>query len=131
MRIGVNTVHILKGKLEGIGWFAHETLRRIVIDHPEHEFIFFFDRPWDSEFIYAENVTPVRTVLPARHPVLWWWHNEIELKILIKKHKLDLFYSPDGWMPLKANVPMVDVIHDINFMHRNDNLPLLTRLYYR
>ncbi len=131
MRIGINTAHLLKGRLEGIGWFAHETLKRLVCNHPEHEFVFFFDRKWDDDFLYAKNVIPVKTVLPARHPVLWWWHNQIELKRLIKRYKVDLFYSPDGWMPLGLKIPVVDVIHDINFMHRNDKLPLLTKWYYR
>lgn len=131
MRIGINTAHLLKGKLEGIGWFAHETLKRLVRNHPEHEFVFFFDRKWDDEFLYAENVVPVKTVLPARHPVLWWWHNQIELKQLVKRYQIDLFYSPDGWMPLGLKIPVIDVIHDINFMHRNDKLPLLTKWYYR
>ena len=34
MRIVVNTRLLLSGKLEGIGWFAHETLSRIVAAHP-------------------------------------------------------------------------------------------------
>ena len=31
MRIAVNTRLLLKGKLEGIGWVAYETLKRIVL----------------------------------------------------------------------------------------------------
>ncbi|MBK9512111.1 MAG: hypothetical protein IPO05_00430 [Flavobacteriales bacterium] len=59
MRIAVNTRLLLADKLEGIGWFAHETLQRIVRAHPEHEFLFLFDRAYDERFIYAPNVTPV------------------------------------------------------------------------
>ncbi|QQR96432.1 MAG: hypothetical protein IPJ93_07485 [Bacteroidota bacterium] len=39
--IAVNTRMLLKDKLDGTGWFAFETLKRIVIQHPEHRFIFF------------------------------------------------------------------------------------------
>ena len=35
MRIAVNTRLLLKDKLEGIGWVAYETLRRMVKDHPD------------------------------------------------------------------------------------------------
>ena len=59
MRIAVNARLLLHGKLEGIGWFAHETLSRICKAHPEHTFIFLFDRPWHARFIYAANVLPV------------------------------------------------------------------------
>jgi hypothetical protein len=44
MKIAVNTRFLLKNKLEGIGWFIHEVSQRLAIQHPEHEFIFFFDR---------------------------------------------------------------------------------------
>ena len=44
MKIAVNTRLLLKNKLEGIGWVAYETLRRMVKDHPEVEFYFLFDR---------------------------------------------------------------------------------------
>lgn len=130
MRIAVNTQHLLKDKLEGIGWFAHESLSRIVKAHPEHEFLFIFDRPWDNSFIYGSNVVPVSTRIPSRHPFLWYWHYEIDIPKILKKYRPDLFFSPDGWMPLDTNVPTVDTIHDINFVHRPGDFPILVRKYY-
>lgn len=130
MKIAVNTQHLLKDKLEGIGWFAHETLSRIVMAHPEHEFIFIFDRPWDNSFIYGQNVIPVATKIPSRHPLLWYWHYEIDIPNILKKFKPDLFFSPDGWMSLSTDIPTVDTIHDINFIHRPGDLPYWVRNYY-
>ena len=72
MRIAVNTRLLLKGKLEGIGWYTNETLKRIVRQHPQHEFIFFFDRPYDESFIFGKNVKPVVVQPQARHPVLFY-----------------------------------------------------------
>ncbi len=131
MKIAVNTQHLLKDRLEGIGWFAHETLKRIVKWHPEHEFIFIFDRKWDESFIYGDNVLPIKTTIPSRHPFLWYWHYEIDIPGILKEHKPDLFFSPDGWMSLKTKVPTVDVVHDINFMHRGGDFPFLYRRYYQ
>ena len=59
MRIAVNTRLLLPGKLEGLGRFACETLRRITQWHPEHEFLFIFDRKYDREFIFSDNIIPV------------------------------------------------------------------------
>lgn len=129
-KIAVNTQHLLKDELEGIGWFSHETLSRIVHDHPEHEFLFIFDRPWDESFIYAKNVTPIKTIVPSRHPFLWIWHYEVDIPAILKKYKPDLFFSPDGWMSLRTSVPTIDVIHDINFIHRPSDFPLWVRKYY-
>jgi len=131
VRIAVNTQHLLKDKLEGIGWFAHETLSRMVKNHPEHEFIFIFDRTWDKSFIYGPNVTPVSTRIPSRHPLLWYWHYQIDIPKILKKFNPDIFYSPDGWISLNTNIPTVNTIHDVNFMHRPGDLPFLVRKYYK
>jgi glycosyltransferase involved in cell wall biosynthesis len=130
MRIAVNTRLLLKGKLEGIGWFSYETLRRIVNDHPEHQFIFIFDRPYSEEFIFAENVTPVVIRPPARHPFLYYIWFEIQIPRVLKRVKADLFLSPDGYLSLQTKVPQLAVIHDISFAHRPEDLPWMQCRYY-
>ena len=66
MRIAVNTRLLLKGGMEGIGWYGYETLSRIVRRHPEHEFIFLFDRPFSRDFLFAENVSGMWMPPPTR-----------------------------------------------------------------
>ena len=65
MKIAVNTRFLLKNRLAGIGNVTHEIMRRMVKQHPEHEFIFLFDRAYDEQFIYADNVTPIVLMLSA------------------------------------------------------------------
>lgn len=129
MRIGVNTRLLIEGKMDGIGWFAYHTLRRMVAAHPEHEFYFFFDRKPSPKFVFADNVKPVVVNPPARHPILWWLFFECGIARAIKKYKVDIFLSPDGYIPLHADVPTVDVIHDINFAHFANNLKRSHQLY--
>lgn len=131
MRIAVNTRFLLKNKLEGIGWFTYESLKRIVQSHPEHEFIFFFDRPYAEEFIFGKNVTPVVLFPPARHPFLWYWWFQISVTQALKKYKPDLFLSTDGYLSLNTPVKQVLVIHDLAFEHFNGHLDWLTQRYYR
>lgn len=130
MIIAVNTRLLLKNKLEGIGWFTYETLKRITESHPEHEFIFLFDRPYDSSFIFSENVKPIVFGPPTRHPVLWHYWFNWRIPEILKKHKADIFLSPDGYLSLRTKVPQLAVIHDINFVHRPKDLPWLTSQYY-
>ena len=130
MRIAVNTRLLLKGKLEGIGWFTYETLIRMTKNHPEHEFIFIFDRPFDPGYIFAENVTPVVIGPQARHPVLFYIWFDFQIPKVLRKYKADLFLSPDGYLSLRTKVPQLAVIHDINFVHRPDDLPWLIAKYY-
>ena len=122
MRIGVNTRLLLSGKMDGIGWFTAETLRRIVLAHPEHDFFFFFDRTPDPTFIFSSNVHPIILCPQARHPILWYIFFQRSIPRALKRHKIDLFLSPDGYMSLNTKVPTLTVIHDLNFEHSPDNL---------
>jgi glycosyltransferase involved in cell wall biosynthesis len=130
MRIAVNTRLLIKNKLGGIGFFACQTLRRITLDHPEHEFYFIFDRDWDEEFIFSDNIIPLKLGPPARHPFLWHIWFQYRLPRLLKRIKPDLFLSPDGFIPLKSPVPTLAAIHDINFYHFPQDLPFFVRKYY-
>jgi glycosyltransferase involved in cell wall biosynthesis len=129
MRIAVNTRFLLPTKMEGFGWYTYEVVKRLVENHPEHEFIFFFDRAFDEKFIFGSNVTPVVLNPPARHPILFriWFNHSV--KRALKKHKVDLFFSPDGFLSLTSNVPQVGVIHDINFEHHPEDIPTSARNY--
>ena len=130
MRIAVNTRLLQKGKLEGIGWFTFETLLRMTRNHPEHEFIFIFDRPYDPDFVFAENITPVVIGPQARHPFLFYIWFDFRIPKILKKFKADIFLSPDGYLSRRTKVPQLAVIHDINFVHRPDDLPWLIAKYY-
>lgn len=130
MIIAVNTRLLIEGKLEGIGWFTHETLSRITREHPEHQFIFIFDRPYSREFIFSGNVTPVVLSPPTRHPLLWYIWFELQIPRVLKKFKADLFFSPDGYLSLKTKTRQLAAIHDINFAHRPKDLPWLKARYY-
>ncbi|MBL7964569.1 MAG: glycosyltransferase family 4 protein [Flavobacteriales bacterium] len=131
MRLAVNTRLLLRDKLEGIGWFAHETLSRITRAHPEHEFLFLFDRPFDPRFIYAPNVRPIVAGPPTRHPLLYRLWFEYQVPRLLRKHKADAFLSPDGFLTTRTRVPQLAVIHDLNFEHHPKDLPGAYARYYR
>ena len=131
MRIAVNTRLLLKGKLEGIGWFTYQTLERIVRSHPEHDFYFFFDRQYDPAFIFADNVTPVILHPQARHPVLFYLWFEWAVPHMLRKYKIELFLSTDSYMSLSTNVPTCLVIHDLAFEHYPEHYVTSHRLYWR
>ena len=130
MRIGVNTRVLIKDQLEGIGYYSHELLRRIVRKHPEHQFYFFFDRMYSDDFIYAENVIPVILSPQARHPVLWYIWFERAVKKALRRYNIDLFFSPDGHLSLSTGVPTVLTMHDLAYIHFPMMVPSLVRRYY-
>ncbi len=131
MIIAVNTRMLQLNKMEGIGYFAYESFKRITKLHPEHEFIFIFDRPFDQSFIFSDNIKAVWLSPAARHPILWTIWYEWSVARYLKRLKPDLFVSPDGYIPLQSKVKSLAVIHDINFEHYPDDLPFFNRIYYR
>jgi glycosyltransferase involved in cell wall biosynthesis len=131
LKIAVNTRLLLKNKLEGIGWFSYETLKRITTQHPEHQFYFIFDRQFDESFIFSGNITPVVIPPQARHPILYYLWFEKSIPRALKKIQPDLFFSPDGYLSLSTPVKSMQVIHDLNFEHYPDDLPYPERTFYR
>lgn len=117
MIIAVNARFLLKGKLEGLGYFVRETFAHIVKEHPEHQFYFFFDRPFSEEFIFAANLHPLVIGPPARHPILWKYWFDVSVSRALKKIKADVFVSPDGFLSLTTRVPQCIVVHDLGFLH--------------
>jgi glycosyltransferase involved in cell wall biosynthesis len=131
MRIGVNTRFLLPHKMEGFGWYTYEVTKRLIENHPEHDFVLFFDRKQDSIFFSQKNIESVVIWPPARHPFLFVIWFEWSIRRALKKHKIDVFFSPDGYLSLSSKVPQISVIHDINFEHYPKDLPWLPSLYLR
>ncbi|MCK9561923.1 MAG: glycosyltransferase family 4 protein [Bacteroidales bacterium] len=131
MNIAINTRFLIKDKLEGIGRFTFETIKRICINNPEHTFYLLFDRMYDKEFVFATNVKPVIIPFQARHPLLWkfWFHFQVPR--VIRKINPDVFISTDGYVPRGITMPIVNVIHDLNFEHNPHHVPKGVLHYYK
>lgn len=131
MKIAVNTRLLLKDKLEGIGWVAYETLRRMVHNHPKVEFYFLFDREPDPMFLFGDNVKPIVLFPQARHPFLYIWWFEFSVKNALKQIRPDLFFSPDGYLSLCSDVKQVAQFHDLNFEHFPNDVPKIHLWHYK
>ncbi len=117
MIIAVNTRFLVPQGLEGFGYYLQEMMSRITNDHPEHRFIFIFDRPFEKTFEWPANVQAEITGPPARHPLLWKLWYDFRIPSLLKKIKADVFVSADGFCSLQIKVPQCLVVHDLDFLH--------------
>lgn len=129
--IAVNARFLLPGRIEGIGRFSDEVLKRLVLQMPEVDFHFFFDRPWHPDFIYADNVIPHVLYPQARHPFLYMAFFEVAVPYMLNKINADLFFSPDGYLSLASKVPQVAVFHDIAFEHFPKDISGIHAWHYR
>ena len=131
MRIAVNTRFLLKNKLEGIGRVTFELLRRMVVNHPEDEFIFFFDRKYDEQFIFGKNITPIILQPPTRHPILIYIWFEFAVKSALKKYQPDVFFSTDGFCCLGTDVKTVVMVHDLAYAHFPEQVSFFVKKFYQ
>lgn len=131
MRIVVNTRLLIKDKLEGIGWFTYETLKRITTAHPEHEFVFLFDRPYHKSFIFNKNVTAKVLFPPARSPFLWNLYFHYSIPAALNLLKADFYLSTEGYFTNRCKINSLNVIHDLNFVHHPEFLPKNVVAYYQ
>lgn len=131
MKIVINTRLLIKGRIDGISRFTYETVKRMCVNHPEHQFYLLFDRMYSKDFVFADNVKPVIVPFQARHPFLWWFWFHSQVPRVLKALQPDVFVSTDGYSVVESPCAVVDVIHDLNFEHYPEHLPRLVRNYYK
>ena len=117
MKIAINCRLLIPGKLEGIGFFTFELLRRWVDNYPEHEFVLLFDRRTDGMGLKRSNVKIVEIFPSARHPVLYKIWFDYRLPRILKRERADLFFSPEPLTTLRWSGPKVITVHDLAYIH--------------
>ncbi|MEI8097599.1 MAG: glycosyltransferase family 1 protein [Sediminibacterium sp.] len=131
MQIAVNAIFLQKTSLEGYGWFVQEVFKRLVNQHPEHEFIFVFDRPYDASFVFAKNVTPVVVKPAARHIFSFKYWYDVKAPMALKKFKPAIWVQPYGFCSLTTKIPQLLVVHDLAFLHYPKFISWHQRWYYQ
>lgn len=131
MRIAVNTRFLLKNRLEGYGYYIHQLMQRITEAHPEHEFLFLFDRPYDTSFIYQKNVSAKVIGPQARHFLAFKFWYDVQLTIAAKKFKANIILSLDGFCSLTTKIPQILAVHDLAYIHYPNFLPSRHLWFYK
>jgi glycosyltransferase involved in cell wall biosynthesis len=131
MRIAVNTRFLQKDKLEGYGYYIHELMQRITINHPEHQFLFLFDREFDDSFIYNTNIIAKAIGPKARHPLSFRYWYDIQFTRAAKKFKADVIVSLDGFCSLTSKIPQILAVHDLAYLHYPDFIPWYHLWFYK
>ena len=131
MRIAVNTRHLLTDRLEGVGIVTDEVMKRITASHPDDQFFYYFDRPFDKRFIHGENVVGKSYPPVTRLPILIrYWLNHPVRKHAVKE-KANVFFSPDGFIPLGMGIPKVSMVHDVAYLRYPEHLQPRIRAFYK
>lgn len=131
MNVAVNARVLVSQHMEGMARYIYETTRHMAIAHPDDNFYLMMDRNIDVTFDFPSNVRRVIIPLQARHPVLWRLWFDVYLPRYFRIHKIDVFYSGDGYCSLSTRIPTLLVIHDIAYVHFPEHVRGLARYDYR
>ena len=129
MKIAINCRHLTSEKMEGFGTYTYELVSRWITHQTSSEFILLYDRKPKHFLPQLPHVQHVILPPATRHPVLYWFWFEMQVSRILKKHKVDLFFSPDGYNCLRSKIPSIISIHDLNFVHNPKDLPKILYLY--
>ncbi len=123
MNIAVDARCFIKDGQDESGDFIFGIFSKITALHKEHTFIFIFDKPYHSSFVFASNVVPVvQTPIVNSLAKFHIWYN-IKIPLLLKKYKTDVFVCNDGFCSLTTKVPQCLVLNDLSFLE----FPLFTQ----
>ncbi len=120
--VAVNTRLLIKGKIEGIGRFAYEILKKMAENNPDVHFTFIFDRPWDESFIFGQNVRGVELFPPSRHALLWYLGFHYTIPKYLTQIQPDVYFSPEPYLTNHPRIPQVNVFHDLDYVHRPQDI---------
>jgi glycosyltransferase involved in cell wall biosynthesis len=116
MRIGVNASPMALDAAADTGNIVTTLLTGLCRLHPEHTFIFFFDKtPFPLQL--PSNVTVI--VLPLKERSAWrrsLWR-EWTLPRALKAQGIELFLGMDGTLPLRSKIPANLFVPDMGFIH--------------
>lgn len=116
MIVAVNTRSPAGDFSEDVDEFVFETFSWLAKKHPQHQFIYFFDGPFDEKLITSKNISAVVVGPVAKSTLLWpYWYN-YKIPAVLRKHKADVFFSADGICSLRTKTPQCLLIPGAAFL---------------
>lgn len=130
MRIAINGRLLIQNRLEGLGYFTWEVLKRMVKLYPEHDYLVLFDRKPAEELLIPG--VEFRILRPAaRHPVLYLLWFEVLVPVHLRMWDAEVFVSFDGFTSQHLHIPVVTVIHDLAYIHYSEHMKPADLWYYK
>jgi glycosyltransferase involved in cell wall biosynthesis len=126
MRIGVNTLFMIPGKVGGSETYLRETLRAIMADHPDVDLVLFTNNE-NHELLkdMFDSVTRAecrKLNFRAENRFVRVVREQIQLPRLVRQYNVDLLWSPGYTSPLFCPCPQVVTIHDMQYKQHPEDL---------
>ncbi|MBA7627322.1 D-inositol-3-phosphate glycosyltransferase [subsurface metagenome] len=132
MRIGINALFLIPGKVGGSEVYLRNLLRHLAVIDKKNEYILFTNKENSGTFKidqanFREVLCPIRASFrPVR--VLW---EQLFLPFQVKKYRIDVLHSPGYTAPVMVPCCSVLTIHDMNCFYYPEDFPKLSALFLK
>ena len=98
--------------------FIETCLTMLANRHPNHHFIFIFDKPFDTASIIPKNKKVVQLGPSIRNRLLLHYWYQFKLPRLLEKNKVDVYLNADLLCSLRTDVSQCMIIPDLGFLQK-------------
>jgi glycosyltransferase involved in cell wall biosynthesis len=112
MRIGIDA-RMCGSKQGGLGRYIEELIKHLLEIDTENEYVIFLRKENKNEF----KIKNLKLKIVEADIAWYGWAEQIKLKNIIKKEKVNLMHFPHWNVPLFYNEPFVVTIHDLLLLH--------------
>jgi len=124
MRIGINALYLLPGKVGGSEIYIRNLVKHLAGTGGNNTFVVFTNKESAGVF---DDAGPGVEIVPcpiqaSSRPVRILWE-QVVLPFQILRHKIDILFSAGMTAPLICPVPSVLVIHDLQHVLQPQNFP--------
>ena len=126
MRVGVNTLFMIPGKVGGSETYLRETLRAIIADKPDVDLVLFTNNEnhglLKDIFDANSRIECHNLNFHAENRIARVVREQIQLPWLARQCNVDLLWSPGYTSPLFCPCPQVVTIHDMQYKQHPEDL---------
>jgi len=129
MRIAVNTLFLLPGRVGGTEIYTRSLLSAMVAVSSRHQLVLLTNRENHEHFADTPGVERVRCPVNASSRPLRVLWEQLALPWQLLHHRADVLFSPGFTTPVCAGVPTVVTVHDLIWRTHPDNFPPAYRIF--
>jgi len=128
MKIGINILYLIPGKVGGTETYARELIPHLAKDI---QLILFCGKETASTFKEMANIKIVTLPIYSHNRVLRLLSEQILLPILCSSYKVDALFSLGYSAPILHPCPSVVTIHDLNWYYHPEDFNAISRFIWK
>ncbi|MBX2930822.1 MAG: glycosyltransferase family 4 protein [Chitinophagaceae bacterium] len=131
MRIVINTKLSQQYNVAIYNTYMYEIVQRLVVQHPEHEFLLLLNPAFEPKNFQQKNITLQKILLKSKHNLsIQYWYN-VTLAFIIKKFKADIVLHFDHRCSTTIKTPQIITLFNTLFIQNPNYFNTKELLFYK